>query len=307
MNRPYNTLSSYLREKFGARVFKVTIDGGFTCPNRDGTKGYGGCVYCAPGALTPRGFTPGLEVTEQLERGIVRVKKRHRAEKFIAYFQINTNTHAPLDYLKDMYGEVLGRADVAGLAVSTRPDSLDEGVLSLLSEMKEQKPLWVELGLQSGNERTLEAINRKHSAADFEDAVIRAHKRGIDICAHVILGLPGEGRTEILKTIGLLSRLKVWGIKFHQLQVLRGAPLEKLYRRGGVKTLGLEEYVRLVIECLEALPPAVVVHRLFGDAPGDFLLAPRWGLNKFVLLERILERMAEMGTRQGARMRATGG
>jgi len=238
-----------------------------------------------------------------LERGIERVRKRYRAEKFIAYFQINTNTHAPLDYLKGMYEEVLGHESVAALAVSTRPDCLDDRVLDLFSEIKEQKPLWVELGLQSANKLTLEAINRKHTAADFEDAVLRAHKRGIDICAHVILGLPGEERAEVLKTIDLVSGLKVWGIKFHQLQVLRGAPLEEVYRHGHVKTLGLEEYIRLVIECLENLPPAVVVHRLFGDAPGDYLLAPKWGLNKFVVLERILERMAQMGTRQGARSR----
>lgn len=307
MTKPYSTLSGYLKARFGCKVFKVTINAGFTCPNRDGTKGYGGCVYCESSTLVPKDYKDykgDIDIGRQLATGIDKVRKRHGAEKFIAYFQINTNTHAPVDYLRKIYSDAL-HPDVVCLAVSTRPDCINDDVLGLLSELKEKRHLWLELGLQSANDATLDRINRGHTAAEFEDAVRRASSRGIDVCAHVIAGLPGEGREDILDTIRFLGNLPVWGVKFHQLQVIKGTPLEEMYDRGEVRVLGLEEYAGLVVECLEILPPEVIIHRLSGDAPKQYVIAPAWGANKFIIMERIERLLAEKKSCQGARFQKT--
>ena len=297
----YNPLSGYLKKRYGQKVFKVTIDSHLTCPNRDGAIGYGGCSYCDPSTLVPEDFKGRtLSVDEQLRAGMERVRRRHGAERFIAYFQVNTNTHAPLDHLERIYREALVHKDVVGLAVSTRPDCAGERILDLLVEIKKQKDLWLELGLQSANDKTLERVNRGHGAAAFEDAVKRARDRSLEVCAHVIIGLPGEGREEILSTARFLSGLRPWGVKFHQLQVVKGTPLEEAYNIGELKVLGLEEYATLVVECLELMPPETLIHRLVGDTPERYLVAPRWGVNKFVVAETILKTMREKGTRQGA-------
>ncbi len=301
MTALYNSFSGYLRKSFGCKVFKVTVDGGFTCPNRDGTKGFGGCVYCEPSALTPKEYA-GEDIRAQLEAGIEKVRKRHRAEKFIAYFQVNTNTYAPPETLDRMYREAFSFPEVAGMAVSTRPDCAGDEILNLLKGlMDEGKRLWLELGLQSSNDATLRAINRGHTAADFEDAVGRAHRLGIDVCGHAIVGLPGEGRDEVINTMRFLGRLKVWGVKFHQLQVIRGTELHRMYERGEVRPLSLDEYSGLVVESLEVLPPEAIIHRLCGDVPSRYLVAPNWGANKFMIMERITALMRERKTFQGAR------
>ncbi|MFQ5466316.1 MAG: TIGR01212 family radical SAM protein, partial [Thermodesulfobacteriota bacterium] len=301
---PFNTLSDWLKKRFGCRVFKVTLDGGFTCPNRDGSVGTGGCVYCEPSALAPAARPgPGASIADQLTVGMEKVGSRYKAKKFIAYFQMNTNTYAPAEVLRETYGPALSHPDVVGLAVSTRPDCLGPDVLDLLSEIRTKKHLWVELGLQTADDAVLEKINRGHTARDFADAVGSLGDRGIDVCAHVIAGLPGEAAAGLLNTVGLISTLGVWGVKFHQLQVLRGAPLETLYNRDKVPVLGLEEYCSAVVECIETLRPDAVVHRLSGDAPGGLLLAPRWGANKFIITERVVEMMARRGTRQGSAYR----
>jgi len=306
MKALYNNLSSHLRKSFGCKVFKVTVDGGFTCPNRDATKGLGGCVYCEPSTLTPKEYG-GANIRRQLEVGIEKVRRRHRAEKFMAYFQVNTNTYAPLETLERMYREAFGFPEVAGIAVSTRPDCVDDRVLDLLKGfMDEGKRLWLELGLQSANDETLRAVNRGHTAAEFEDAVARAHRRGIDVCAHVIVGLPGEGRDEVLDTMRFLARLKVWGVKFHQLQVIKGTELQRMYEEGKVRVLSLDEYAGLVVESLEVLPHDTIIHRLCGDVPSRYLVAPNWGANKFIIMERITALMRERNTFQGARFVAQG-
>jgi radical SAM protein (TIGR01212 family) len=336
MTALYNTLSSYLKKKNGCKVFKVTIDGGFTCPNRDGTKGFGGCVYCEPSTLVPKEYA-GADIRAQLEAGIEKVRRRHRAEKVVAYFQVNTNTYAPLETLARMYREAFAFPEVIGMAVSTRPDCVDDRVLNLLkSFMDEGRGLWLELGLQSANDRTLRAINRGHTTAEFEDAVVRAHRLGIDVCAHVIVGLPGEGREEILNTMRFLGRQKVWGVKFHQMQVIKGTALQGMYEKGvrahgkgqgglspfdgnnadndplnlcppQVRPLSLDEYAGLVVESLEVLPPDMVIHRLCGDVPSRYLVAPNWGANKFMIMERITALMKERKTFQGARFTPCGG
>lgn len=301
--KPYNSLNAHLKQRFGCKVFKVTIDAHLTCPNRDGTRGVGGCVYCDTATLVPKGYDGEAGIRAQLEAGIARVKRRHRAEKVIAYFQINTNTHASSAELRSIYSQVMGCGEVAGLAISTRPDCLGEDVLDILSEIRADKDLWLELGLQSANDATLERINRGHSAAEFADAVRRAALRGIDVCAHVIAGLPGEGRDDFLSTVDFINELGVWGVKFHQLQILRGTVLEEEYASGRAGVLSLEEYAELVVESIERLSPEVVIHRLSGDVPEKFLVAPRWGANKFEIAERVLELMRMRGTTQGSNYR----
>lgn len=298
--KPYNPLSAYLKERFGCKVYKVTIDAGFTCPNKDGTKGSGGCVYCSPEALVPRDYAGAIDIGAQLRLGIDKVRRRHKAEKFIAYFQMNTNTHASIDRLRGIYdGAII--PEVAAIAISTRPDCLSDDVVGLLSGIKAKRPVWLELGLQSSNDATLELINRGHSAADFSLAVKRARLAGIDVCAHVIIGLPGEDRSDVLSTVRFLADLDVWGVKFHQLQVLKDTAIEAVYLKGGIKPLELEEYASVVVDSLELLSPSTVIHRLSGDAPERLVVAPRWGVNKFIIDELIVEMMRKRGTRQGAK------
>lgn len=301
MEKRYNTLSNYLKKRFGCRVYKVTLNAGFTCPNRDGTEGTGGCIYCEAATLLPKGYSPGMSVTEQLETGIERVISRHKAEKFIAYFQINTNTYADIGRLKKLYNEALGHPEVIALAVSTRPDCLGGEVLELLRELKQLKHLWLELGLQSANDATLGFIKRGHTVEDFKGAALRAAERGIDVCAHLIIGLPGEERTDVINTIKFIAGLPVWGVKFHQMQVVKGTPLERMYNNKEIKTLNLEDYASLVVDCLELLPEDVIVHRLSGGVPRGFLAAPLWGVNKFEVTDRIEGLLAERETRQGAK------
>jgi radical SAM protein (TIGR01212 family) len=301
MEKRYNTLSEYLKARFKERVYKVTLEAGFTCPNRDGTLGTGGCVFCVPASLLPGNYKEGMTITEQLSAGIERVRKRHGAGRFIAYFQVNTNTYGEVRDLERLYLEAARHPLVAALAVSTRPDCVGEEVAALLGRLKKVKPVWLELGLQSANDATLDVINRGHTARDFSRAVERAARAGIDVCAHLILGLPGEGKSDILDTIGFVSRQKVWGVKFHQLQILKGTPLEEVFNRGGIKPVALEEYVSLVVDCLELLAAGVVVHRLSGDVPNEYLVAPRWGANKFEVASKIEALLEARGTRQGAR------
>jgi radical SAM protein (TIGR01212 family) len=301
--KPYYPLTDYIKEKYRERVFKVTLDAGLTCPNRDGTVAFEGCVYCDPSTLVPRPFDGTLAISEQLALGIEKVGRRHRVKKFIAYYQINTNTHAGVEELRKLYAPALAHPDVVALAVSTRPDCLGPDVIALLKEISRKKDLWVELGLQSSNPDTLKFLNRGHTHLDFKAAVERLNGAGIDACAHIIIGLPGEGRANVLGTIRFLAGLKVWGIKFHQMQVLKDTPLEKMYLRGELKPLCLDEYAALVIECLEMLPPGTVIHRLSGDVPVEYLVAPKWGANKFIVTERIIEMMAAKGASQGAMAR----
>jgi hypothetical protein len=307
MERLYYPLGDYIRQKFGCRAYKVMLDSGLECPNRDGTiDGEGeGCIYCDPEALKPKVFTPGLTVTAQLALEIEKVKLRHNADKFIAYFQLNTNTSAPVELLEELYNDAAAHPDVVALAISTRPDYLGDDVISLLKSIKRKKHLWVELGLQSAKGETLKLLRRGHTPEDFSSAVLRASGAGIDVCAHVILGLPGESETDALATMSFLAELKIWGVKFHQLQIISGTELEAMFLDGAVTPPTLAEYVELVVRCLELLPPETVIHRLSGDVPKKFLAIPQaggWDVNKFIIIERILSRIQELKTRQGARL-----
>ncbi|MBZ0220938.1 MAG: TIGR01212 family radical SAM protein [Candidatus Methylomirabilis sp.] len=299
MSELYNPLSSHLKSVFGCKVFKVSIDIGLPCPNRRGGA-RGGCSFCVESTLVPKTFEAGMGVREQLISGIEYVGKRYKAERFIAYFQQGTNTNAPVGVLRGYFREAL-IPEVAAIAVGTRPDCLDDATFGLLSELNEERPLWLELGLQSANDRTLSRINRGHTAEDFRGAVIRAAARGIKVCAHVIIGLPGEREADYLKTIDFLAGLPVWGVKFHQLQIVKGSHMEKEWRRGEIVTLSLDEYADAVVRCLERLPQDVVIHRLCGDVPSELLSSPVWGANKFKVIEKITGLLRERNTRQGAK------
>lgn len=300
----YRSFSSYLRERFGERVQKVSIDAGFTCPNRDGTKALGGCTFCNNQGFSPPTRVEPREIAAQIRQGIEFVRRRAKARKFLAYYQAFTNTYAPVEVLKERYDAIRSFPEVVGLVIGTRPDCVPEETLDLIAGYARDYHVWVEYGLQSARDETLALINRAHTAADFEDAVERTRRRSrrdldLHICAHVILGLPGETREDMLHTARFVARLPLDGIKIHLLHVLRGTPLEAQYRKGSLRTLGMDEYANLVCDFLELLPPQMVIQRLTGEAPPEYLVAPRWCLDKHKVLAAIHSALETRATHQG--------
>lgn len=287
MTKRYNSLSDFLKSKFNCKVFKVSLNAGFTCPNRDGAKGRGGCVYCKPESMMPLNYKNDMGIRRQLYSGIEYIRKRHKAEKFISYFQINTNTYAPVETLEKIYKKGVDHPDVVGMAVSTRPDCVGNEVLDLLAKLAKQKFLWLELGLQSSHNKTLELINRRHTVEDFTDALKRAKTRNIPVCAHTILGLPGETREDMLATARFLADIGIWGIKLHHLHVHKDTRLEEIYLKKEFTPIGLAEYAELAADFLQRIPEDVIIHRLCGDTSRRFLVAPDWSVNKFVILDTI--------------------
>jgi radical SAM protein (TIGR01212 family) len=301
--RRYYAFSQFLRQRFGGRVARVTIDAGFTCPNVDGTVTTGGCVYCDNRSFSPNRRLPRTTVAAQVKRGVELMARRYGAERFLAYFQAATNTHAPIERLRRLYDEALADTRIVGLAIGTRPDSVPDPVLDLLQEYARDRFVCLELGLQSMHDRSLDWMNRGHHFDAFVDAVDRCRGRGLDLCAHVILGLPGESWDDMLATADALAALPIDGVKIHNLHVVRGTPLEEMYRAGSVRMLEREEYVRLVCDFLERLPAAMVIHRLNGDAPPDYLIAPSWCLDKAALLEEIQAELTRRDSWQGKHTR----
>jgi len=297
---PYRDLNTYLRERFGVRVQKVTLDAGLTCPNRDGRVGVGGCLYCNARGSGTGAWARGQTITEQLQEGMARLARRYKASRFIAYFQSFSNTYAPLDTLRALYQEALVFPEVAGLSIGTRPDCLSPEILDLLAGLARERLLWVELGLQSAHDETLKLINRGHDVSCFTQAVREAAARGLEVVAHVILGLPGEGPAEMAATARYLGGLPLQGVKIHLLYVVRGSGLEEMYRAGNYRPLEEEEYVSLVVDFLELLPPHLVIHRLTGDPHPEELVAPTWCLDKSRVLIGIKEELARRGSRQGS-------
>jgi uncharacterized protein len=293
----YVRFVDHLRHTFGCRVHKVALDVGFTCPNRDGTVTVGGCIYCNNAS-----FSPGdrrLSVTEQLAQGKRFLRQRYGAQKFIAYFQAYTNTYGDVHRLRDLYDAALASEDIVGLAIGTRPDCVPEPVLDLLADYAARTYLWLELGLESGHDQTLAFLNRGHTVAAFDDAVRRAQQRHLRLCAHVILGLPGESAADILATARYLAALRLDAVKLHHLHVVRHTVLEKLYHRGAVSLLSLADYASLVVDCLEILPPDMIIMRLMGDAPREMLVAPTWSLDKRLALRHIEQELERRDTYQG--------
>lgn len=308
-NLPYYSFNQYLRDKFGVKVHKVTVDAHFTCPNRDGTLGWGGCTYCNNAGFSVNSRAePGssISIREQLEAGIEYKRRRYKAKKFLAYFQAYTNTYGPIEHLKELYDNALSIPDVIGLDIGTRPDCTPNPVLDLIEFYASRTEVWLEYGLQTTHERTLKLLNRGHSYAAFVDAMERALGRGINVCVHVILGLPGESRDDMMLTAKRLGQMEFQGIKIHLLHVLRDTTMARQYANGEISLLSLPEYASLVVDFLECLPPRVVIHRMTGDAPPSLLVAPDWCLNKTGVLRAIEEEMQRRNFRQGSRQRLSG-
>jgi radical SAM protein (TIGR01212 family) len=297
--RRYYPFSRFLHEKFGSRVFRVTVDAGFTCPNVDGSVAVGGCVYCDNRSFSPNRRLPRTPVREQVRRGVTILQKRYRAEKFLAYFQAATNTYAPVDKLGRLYDEALDHPQIVGLAVGTRPDCVPDPVLDLLQGYARGRYVLLELGLQTIHDRSMDWMNRGHHLDAFLDAVQRCQGRGLDLCAHVILGLPGETHEDMLATADALASLPVNAVKIHNLHVVRNTPMEEMYRHGTVRMMELVEYVEIVCDFLERLPATMVIHRLSGDAPPDYLVAPEWCANKPELLRDIEAELRRRKSWQG--------
>ena len=301
MKSPYYDLNSYLRNIFGCRVQKISLDAGLTCPNRDGHISTGGCIYCNSRGSGTGASSQGLSITEQIMRGKEFLKKRYKAQKFIAYFQSFSNTYGPYEKLKGLYEEALAIDDIVGLSIGTRPDCVDESVLTLLESYAKDYLVWIEYGLQSIHDRTLAAINRGHDVECFKGAVDKTRGRGLKICAHVILGLPFEDRHDMLATAKAVAAIGIDGIKIHLLYVVKGTRMEKLYLEGEYRCLEQEEYANLVCDFLELLPPDMVIQRLTGDPHPHELVVPEWSLRKNETLSRIKEILAERESWQGKR------
>jgi len=295
----YRKLNAYLKQRFGERVYRVGLRGGFTCPNRDGYLGTGGCTFCNPDSSRPLGYTPGTSIDRQLEEGIAYVRRRHRARRFIVYFSDYTGTHADVGELRRLYEAAIDHPHVVGLALGTRPDCLGEPVLDLLQELCGRTWLSVELGVQSACEATLARVRRGHRVETSRRAIAALRSRGITVAAHVILGLPGEGSDEILETSRFLGEAQADAVKVHGLHVVEGTKLAEEYRRGEVETMSLEEYVDMTVAFLENLPPAMIVQRLTGEAPRRMTLAPDWSVNKLAVVNAIEWRLVERETWQG--------
>lgn len=297
-------LNAFLRRHFGERVQKISVDAGMTCPNRDGLLGTGGCIYCNPKGSGTGAAGTGRSVTEQILEGKRNMGRRYKARKFIAYFQSYTNTYAPLERLKALWDEALAVEGVVGLSIGTRPDCVNDAILDLLeSYVRRGILVWIEYGLQSVHDDTLNRIGRGHDFAAFERAVTLTRNRGIFICVHVILGLPGEDPEKMRETARILAAMGIDGVKIHLLYVVKGTALEALYRSGQYNCMEEEAYVEAVCDFLELLPPEMVIQRLTGDPHVDELVAPLWAMEKEGTRKRILALLETRDSRQGSRFR----
>lgn len=274
------TANDYYKEKFGCKVYKLSLDGGFTCPNRDGTLGFGGCAFCTPEGSGEFAEKPGQGIPRQLERAKARVADKCRSGKYIAYFQSFTGTYGPVDKLEDLYRAALEPEEILGLAIGTRPDCLPEETVALLKELNRFKPVSVELGLQTANDAVARDMNRCYDTRQYVDAVRRLKDAGLEVVTHIILGLPTETEKDMLLTTKTTLEAGTDGVKFHLLHVLRGSRLEERYARGEFACLTLEEYGAILKKCVDLLPPEIVVHRITGDGARRELVAPLWSLDK---------------------------
>ena len=285
--KPYHSLDYMLRERFGEKVYKVTLNGGMSCPNRDGKLGTRGCIFCSAGGSGDFAADSSLSITEQIDSQISILSAKRPIHKYIAYFQAFTNTYAPVEYLEKIFTEALAHPSIAALSIGTRPDCLGEDVTALLSRLNRQKPVWVELGLQTIHEKTAAYIRRGYPLSCFEDAVRRLRKEDLEVIVHTILGLPGESTQDILNTMEYLNHQDIQGIKLQLLHVLRGTDLASDYEKGLFCTYERDEYISLVISCLEHLRPDMVIHRLTGDGPKKLLIAPLWSADKKKVMNTI--------------------
>ena len=289
----YTTLNSYLKEKFGCKVYKISLDCGFTCPNRDGTLGYGGCIFCSEGGSGDFAESRTLGVTEQIESGKEKVKNKIKSGKYIAYFQAFTNTYANVNTLEKIFSEAINHPDIVALSIATRPDCLEQEKVELLSRLNKIKPIFVELGLQTVNEKTAKYIRRGYTLDVYDDAVERLHEQGINVVTHIIIGLPYETKEDMLSSVKYVCNVTD-GIKLQLLHILKGTDLAKDYFEHKFDVLSLEEYTDIIAECVKIIPENVVIHRLTGDGAKKNLIAPLWSADKKKVLNTINKRLSEM-------------
>ncbi len=304
-DKPYYSLNEYLRSIYGEKVYKVSLDAGMTCPTRDGTIGYGGCTFCSNEGSGDFAADRKLSITEQINYAIDGRRNSNQSkvisDKFIAYFQAFTNTYAPIGYLRRIFFEAIGHQNIVGLSIGTRPDCLGEEVLNLLEELNQIKPIWIELGLQTIHDRTANHFHRGYDLSCFNCAVEHLVKRKLDIIVHMILGLPGETKAMMLESIDYVSRMPINGMKLHLLHILKNTVMAE--ELNDLHIMTMDEYIELVIECLEHIPQHIVIHRLTGDGPKDLLLAPLWSKNKRNVLNSIHKKMRELDSWQGKNYR----
>lgn len=283
----YYSFNRYLRERFGCKVYKISINGGFTCPNRDGRLGTGGCIFCSAGGSGDFAESPELSITQQIENGKKRVRKKIKNGKYIAYFQAFTNTYAPAEILRKKFTEAIDHPDIVMISVATRPDCLPDEVIDLLKDLNEIKPVSVELGLQTIHEKSAEYIRRRYDLSCYDRAVSRLKAAGLNVVCHIILGLPEESKTDMLQSVDYACKSGIDGIKLQLLHVLRGTDLAKDYEAGKFETLSFEAYLDIIKSCVEIIPKNIVIHRLTGDGAKKDLIAPLWSADKKKVLNAI--------------------
>ena len=300
-DKRYHSLNYFLREKFGQKVFKISLDAGFSCPNRDGTISDGGCIFCSERGSGDFAGNRCFSISKQFENIKKVMEKKWKSGSYIAYFQAYTNTYESVNILRAKYEEALEQVGVVAIAIATRPDCLEEDVLDLLEELSKKVYLWVELGLQTINDETAKIINRGYNLKTFEKGLFKLRSRGIDVVVHNIFGLPGETKTDMVNTIKYIAKNDISGVKFHLLHLISGTPLEKIYDCGKLDFLEKKEYVDLVCEAITILPQNMVIHRLTGDAPRELLIGPLWSLKKWEILNSIDNTLKDKGLYQGLR------
>lgn len=298
-DKPYYSLDYYLKQTYGEKVYRLSLNGGLTCPNRDGTLDTRGCIFCSSGGSGDFASSPALSITEQIENAKTRVSIKSNARKFIAYFQAYTNTYGPIDYLRRIFMEAVSHPDILLLSIATRPDCLDDEVLSLLCEIRQYKPIWIELGLQSIHSTTTSYIRSGFSLSDFDTAVKRLHACQIPVITHLILGLPGETRDMMLDSVAYVGNLPMFGIKLQLLHILKNTDLDTDYQNHPFPLFTLEEYSNLIADCIQILPKHIVIHRLTGDGPKKLLTAPLWSSDKKRVLNTISKTLKQRSSYQG--------
>lgn len=300
---PFYSINQYNRKVYGEKVYKISLNGGMTCPNRDGTLGTKGCIFCSKGGSGDFAASAVLSISEQIEEAIERISRKYTGNSYIAYFQAFTNTYAPISHLEKIFTEAIMDSRISGLAIATRPDCLEPDKIELLSKLNRIKPVTIELGLQTTNENTARYINRGYTLDVFDDACRRLKSAGIPVVAHMIVGLPGENHSDYLATAKHIADLNLDGIKIQLLHVLRDTDLANDYNEGKFEALSLTEYVTTVVDIIEILPPEMVVHRITGDGPKNLLIAPLWSTNKKNVLNSIMKEFRNRNTYQGKEYR----
>ena len=296
----YYSLNEYCRNEFGHKLYKLSLDGGMTCPNRDGKIGTGGCIFCSDEGSGEFAAKKCNDISSQIENAKLRVAHKNKGGKYIAYFQSYTNTYAPIEYLREIFTEAINHPDIEVLSVATRPDCVGDEVVELLSELNRIKPVWVELGFQTSDEKSAEYIGRGYTNDVFESAVRRLSAVNIKVVAHIILGLPGENFQTMADSVRFVCDRGIWGIKLHLLHILKGARLEKEYEKGSFECFGEKEYLETVCELLKIIPSDVVIHRLTGDGDKRKLISPLWSANKKEVLSSLAKMLDEKQIKQGS-------